>query len=98
MWSHCEGRLNLAAERYCIPPAENDTANVSSRQRGPQRGSNRRSTAGFWSDTFCDREQIGKRIETHALLLYFLNRLKAQRISEPGDASLRYEEDSTFRS
>ena len=29
-------------------------------------------------------EKAGKRIETHALMLYFLNRLKALRVSEPG--------------
>jgi transaldolase / glucose-6-phosphate isomerase len=29
-------------------------------------------------------EKSGKRIETHALMLYFLNRLKALRVSEPG--------------
>jgi transaldolase / glucose-6-phosphate isomerase len=45
---------------------------------------------------FVFASKSGKRIETHALLLYFLNRLRAHKATEPGRCFVAVTEDSSY--
>jgi transaldolase / glucose-6-phosphate isomerase len=47
---------------------------------------------------FVIASKSGKRIETHALLLYFLNRLKMQRVSEPARCFIAIAEEDSYLS
>jgi transaldolase / glucose-6-phosphate isomerase len=47
---------------------------------------------------FVFASKSGKRIETHALLLYFLNRLKLHRAAEPGRCFVAVTEDGSYLS
>jgi glucose-6-phosphate isomerase len=52
----------------------------------------------FASTLFVIASKSGKRIETHALLLYLLDRLKAQKISEPARCFIAVTEENSYLS
>ena len=93
------GDSNLAAE----------TVAQSSAPRRPQKfflldstdPANIRSVSeqlDFDRTLFVFANKSGKRIETHALLLYFLNRLKMHKLGEPGRCFVAVTEDGSYLS
>jgi len=93
------GDSNLAAEALLHTPAEKryrrmfllDSADPSAVRTVDQQ-------LDFGVTLFVIASKSGKRIETHALLLYFLNRLKAQRISEPARCFIAVTEEDSYLS
>src|SRR5882724_10247557 len=82
---HCDGRFEpCGGSVIAYAGGKTIPANVSSRQRGPQRGSNRRSTAGFWSDTFCDREQIREADRDSRAAALFLEQVESAKNQRAG--------------
>ncbi len=93
------GDSNLAAETLLNTHAEKRYGRVfllDSTDPGAIRAVDKQ--LDFAKALFVVASKSGKRIETHALLLYFLNRLKAQGVSDPGRRFVAVTEQDSYLS